>query len=456
MDELHREVSRWLLSVGVGRAAPVLVAVSGGADSVALLRVLISLGQRVGVGHVHHGLRGAEADRDLAFVRALARALGVPFHVEHVDARTADGSSPEARARSLRYPALERMRSGGGYDWVATAHSLEDQAETVLLRAVRGTGLGGLSGIRPILLDRRVIRPLLGIRRAAVRGYLETRGHAWCEDATNEDRAVPRNCLRHEVLPQLERIHPGAVERLASLADLARVATEAAHLEIVPIVEACTEAGEGGLWIDPAGLVRLPQDLRRRALAAILARLGREIQPTRGHLERMDAMLGSMPVGRSLSLPSGMTLLCDRDRLWVGPEKGPHLPHVVRQPLVPLAPIEFPERDLRLEWHAPSRMDVGGPDVLQLTEHAARALWVRSARPQDRVRVGASMRERRLKDVFAAARWSRRQRARAIVVELEGELVWVPGLAKARDPLGEGASAWQLVARPLSRDRASC
>ena len=137
MSRARFEVSRFLREQGLGRERPLLVAVSAGADSMALLEVLVALGQRSGAAHVHHGLRGEAADADQVFVREAAGALGVPFLFERVDARRANGRSPEARARELRYAALERMRRRGGFSHVVTAHTLDDQAETVLLRAIR-------------------------------------------------------------------------------------------------------------------------------------------------------------------------------------------------------------------------------------------------------------------------------------------------------------------------------
>ena len=171
---------------------------------------------------MHHGLRGAEADGDLAFVARLTRALGVPFSSARVDAAARDGRSPEARARALRYAALEQLRVRRGCAHIATAHHRDDQAETVLLRAVRGTGIAGLASIRPSLDAGRVLRPLLGLRRAELRDYLARARSRVPRGREQRDLRVPRNRLRAEVLPALESIHPGASARLAALAELAR------------------------------------------------------------------------------------------------------------------------------------------------------------------------------------------------------------------------------------------
>ncbi len=204
----------------------VLVAVSGGGDSVGLLALLMSARPRpdlvLGVAHVHHNLRGSEADRDEAAVAALAKALGLPFCKARLRGKPVRGESTEEWAREGRYAALERLRAKGSWDWVATAHSLDDQAETVLMRIARGTGIAGLSGIHP--LSGRVVRPALGLTGAHLRQAAESCGLRWLEDSSNCDHRYLRNRVRQEALPALEAALPGISARLAALARLAREA----------------------------------------------------------------------------------------------------------------------------------------------------------------------------------------------------------------------------------------
>jgi tRNA(Ile)-lysidine synthase len=316
-------VAAFLRREGVARTDPLLVAVSGGADSLALLYLLVALGQRVGAGHVHHGLRGAEADEDLEAAAAHAGSLGVPFHAVRVDAAAPDGRSPEARSRELRYAALERLCVEEGYARVATAHTLDDQAETVLLRAIRGTGTAGLAGIAPRSDERRLLRPLLEVRRQALRAYLHTRGLTWREDSSNGDPGVPRNRIRRSVLPELEAAHPGAARKLAELASVAREteswlreqAEDAARRAVVP--------GGGGLWLDGAALLGLPAPLLHRSLAHLLERAGLRESVSRIHLLRIASFLAEPEGGRQLSLPQGRLMVRSRRRFWLGPEPGP-------------------------------------------------------------------------------------------------------------------------------------
>jgi tRNA(Ile)-lysidine synthase len=452
MDPVQRAVAAFLHEQGVSRAAKLLVAVSGGADSVALLHALLGIGQRVEAAHVHHGLRGVDADADLAFVANLARALGVPFSSTCVDAARRDGRSPEARARSLRYEALEMIRAHRGCAHLATAHHQDDQAETVLLRAVRGTGLAGLAAIRASLDGGRVLRPLLGVRRAELRRYLAERGLAYRDDASNRDLSIPRNRVRAEILPALESIHPGAAARLAALARLAAQAESALVAELEPLLDAHLAYGDGGVWLDDDALSALDDARRGRAWLAIAARAGLAADLTQVHLERIDEFVARATPGLALSLPRGFALVRERARSWLGPATGPRLPDPIRLELPATGELEFPERGLRLSWHACTAPDPPAR-LLRLPASPGEALSARSSRLDDRIFTRG--RERRLKDLFASARWGRVAQARALIVERGGEIVWVPGLVRG-DRVTDGRCSHELRAVRLPSPRRSC
>jgi tRNA(Ile)-lysidine synthase len=200
----------------------VLVAVSGGADSTALFRALDRLREtlgieRIGIAHVNHGLRGAESDGDEAFVRRMAADAGVACHAAVLTEKTGASSGIEEWARRERYAFFARLRQDHGYSVVATAHTMDDQAETVLLRILRGTGIRGLSGIRPHR-DDGVVRPLLETKRATLLSWLEREGVAFRTDSSNTDRRYKRNWIRHEVLPRLVAQEPDALRLIASCA----------------------------------------------------------------------------------------------------------------------------------------------------------------------------------------------------------------------------------------------
>lgn len=221
----------------------VAAAVSGGADSVALLRLLLELRSELGivlsVVHVNHKMRGKESDEDEAFVGELARQNELELHC-----RTAPlavhKSGIEAAARKLRYDVF-RTLARDAVTKIATAHTLDDQAETVLLRAMRGAGLRGLAGIHPRLSLEEpgapvVVRPLLSFCRDDLKSYLREQSQAWREDSSNRDPAFLRNRVRQQVVPVLQNVFgPGSVENLAALAEIARAEQEhwQAHPEVV-------------------------------------------------------------------------------------------------------------------------------------------------------------------------------------------------------------------------------
>ena len=199
---------------------PVLVALSGGADSVALLHALRALGYPVQAFHLNHCLRGAESDRDEAFCRALCVRLGVELTVERVDVAAAareQGNGVEETARRMRYARLQDAAQGMK---IATAHTADDNLETVLFHLVRGTGPKGLAGIPPV--RGRIIRPMLRVERMQIEEYLASIGQDYVTDSTNADDAYTRNRIRHTVVPALREIQPSAAQAAARLGDLLR------------------------------------------------------------------------------------------------------------------------------------------------------------------------------------------------------------------------------------------
>lgn len=217
-EELPERVQRSLLrECGVEDGEPLVVGVSGGLDSVALLMLLRGSETKPGprqlvIVHVNHELRGEESEADEAFVRSLARELRLPIHVARVGGEIRNdplGGSLEMRARRARHSALARAARDHGIRGIALAHHADDQVELFLLRLLRGTGSKGLSGMAPQAPspadDRvRVVRPLLGTRRESLRRFCCARGIHWREDSTNRDLAIPRNEVRNRLLPALQ------------------------------------------------------------------------------------------------------------------------------------------------------------------------------------------------------------------------------------------------------------
>lgn len=201
----------------------VLCALSGGVDSVVLLHLLLQCGVRVEAAHVEHGIRGESSQRDCRFVQELCGKWGVPLHVIHLDvpAQAAkEGRGIEETARAMRYDFLWKTREARRLETLATAHHLNDQAETVLMHLIRGTSPVGLSGMRE--RDGALIRPLLPFSRAQIEQYAQENHLPHVEDETNADIAYTRNYIRHELIPCMEKLNPRAVEAVGRAAELAR------------------------------------------------------------------------------------------------------------------------------------------------------------------------------------------------------------------------------------------
>jgi tRNA(Ile)-lysidine synthase len=268
--------ARALAAAGApARGDGLAVAVSGGADSMALLHALRTLagprGWRLEVVTVDHGLRpGSPADA--AFVVDHAKALGIGAHrvtIATAELEAAGGAGPEGAARTARYRALAEAAVAAGCRFVATGHTLDDQAETVLLQLLRGTGPDGLGGMA--VRDGWLLRPLLGVRRAQTRACCGALDLAWREDESNQDQRLLRNAVRLRVLPLLEELRPGSTRTLARTAELAR--RERDWLD--PVVAVALD----GVRADPAAGALASEEvaLRAEALAALPLALGRRV-----------------------------------------------------------------------------------------------------------------------------------------------------------------------------------
>jgi len=272
----------------------VAAAVSGGADSLALLELLARLRERLGitlaVAHLDHRLRGAESEGDARFVEQIAARHHLPFFHQAQDVAAEarrQGANLEATARALRYSFLRELVQSGRVSKVATGHTADDQAETVLARMVRGAGTRGLAGIYP-LVDGWLVRPLLELRRAELRAWLTEQGLSWREDSSNRDLRLSRNRLRGAVLPLLEQFNPRLVEQLAATAEIARdeedywnrrVSELLEHVGVQrskgPRVQGSTEGGQASvLKLHLPRFVQLHRAEQRRLLRAALAQAG--------------------------------------------------------------------------------------------------------------------------------------------------------------------------------------
>jgi tRNA(Ile)-lysidine synthase len=443
------------------------VALSGGADSMALLCALAERSRELGLvlhaAHLHHGLRGAEADGDLEFCRDLAARLGLPFHEARVDTAAAAAADPqsgkpresiEEAARSLRYSWFQQLMSKELLHAVATAHTLDDQAETVLAKFLRGAWTQGLAGIAPELETAeagRIVRPLLAVTRAEIEAYLRSRGQPWREDSSNRHLSFARNRIRHELLPLLESWNPQLRLHLAQMASLAGDEeawwqAELARLAPQLILPGKPVRGGGraagkGLAIECARLAALPIALQRRLLRYAALHLG--ARPDFAATEAMRALALAGHAGRQLELAAGLRVeRTPRElRLSAGavpsagctpteaaPSYNFSIPGEVAAPAFGLR--------LRVELSGSSPAGSGSGDAAVL----------RSWKPGDRVRLRHSSGPRKVKEVLAHLRVTGTGRSAWPVLELAGQIVWMQGVEL--EPLAGVAITASSLAEP--------
>jgi tRNA(Ile)-lysidine synthase len=414
----------------------IAVAVSGGADSVALAHVLVELSKRgrwvlAGLIHVDHRLRGAESDGDAQFCRDLAQRLEMPIEVVRVDVAAHAArhrQSVEVAARELRYRAFDEAAARLSATVVVTGHTADDQAETVLLRLFRGAGLRGVSGVR----WRRgaYARPLLDERRHDLRAYLRDVGAPFREDSSNADRTIARNRLRHTLMPPLDAEWPGAVSALARFAELAADDEDALSHQ-ARATGARIHLGRGGVELHRGLLTAAAPALGRRlirdaveeaggrARTQDIAAIWRLAQSRRARGRLLLHRLHVELIGDRLRFappPCGRTIVADYELSVPGSVLIHETGTVVRASLITGA-----ERPAVAE----------GSAIVQL-EALNLPLTVRRRRPGDRFHPLGAPGTRKLQDVLVDRKVPARDRdAVPVVTARNGEIVWVGGLILA-------------------------
>jgi len=424
-ETLVRHVGRALSDLA-RPGAGILLAVSGGADSIGMLHLVhwhaSELGLALAVGFVDHGLREG-VDDEWALVSSAAERLDVS--ATRLDVRAAgaeQGGSLQQWARDARYRELEAAASRMGLGFVATAHTVDDQAETLLLRLARGTGIDGLGGIPPVreLGDSvRVIRPLLSVTRAEIRGFLEREGIAWAEDPSNDDRRFARVRVRKEVLPVLESIQPGIGARLGAIADEARGVSR--------FLEEYLSDGKffddirlgSGVKVDSHVFERLPSSVWLRVVRVALKRVRGDLRRVeRAHLAPVRELISTAGSGGPIALPGDAEIHVYRGALYAFPERLPGRPTGAGQP-VAAGSGKWSVRFAALGAIAEIRS--GARELVEDLE-------VRARLPGDKL-LGSGT---KLKDLLGERRVPRPYRDFVPVLALGDEIVACPSLVKCR------------------------
>jgi tRNA(Ile)-lysidine synthase len=422
--------------------ARVLVALSGGPDSVALLHVLQTLERRghlvvAAAAHFNHQLRGSEADIDELFCRDLAASLGLPIVTGRGDVRALaaqSGRSVEDAARTARYAFLSGAASSLDAAAIAVGHSLDDQAETFLLRLIRGAGPAGLAGVRP--RAGNVIRPLLEISRIELRAYAREHGLCSREDSSNADLAIPRNRVRLELLPHLQQFSPAIAGTLAREAALARTDDEFLEAAAIDQVRSVVLEEDNGVTLDAPALAALHPAIASRVARTALqaAAPGRFI----GFQHVEDVLdLTRRAEGTAVALP-GLVASRRGGRIVLGGE--PPAPFV-NSFSVPLSiPGEVEAAGWKVSADCPPDgfvhpMVARGNTVVVAAEPLRYPLAVRSRRRGDRFKpLGMGGRGRKLQDFLIDRKVARADRdALPLVVDRDDRIIWVVGQSVAED-----------------------
>lgn len=454
----------------------VCVAVSAGADSTALLRALCAVSGELGIVisalHVHHGIRAADADADAAFVAALAGQLGVSCEVVRVDTPAharLEKQSLETAARNLRYEIFRRLLREQHADAIATAHNLDDQAETVLMKLLRGAWTEGLSGIHPILREpdmqsAEIVRPLLAVRRAQIESYLSALGQTWREDVSNLDPAHTRNRLRHHLLPMLREYNPNFDRQLARMAAIAREEEIYWQNELVRILpglllpgkptrgggrSVSTNPGHASFAMEVSRLQAYPPAVCRRILRAAVQQLHRNPSPLDEpisfldfeHTEELFRLVQDAPTSTTRRLQLAHDIFAERTARELRLERSP----ASASPDGPAPQYVLP---------IPGQIDaVAYGECFVATCNGADpptfpAAIIRPWQPGDRVTLQHSSGPKKVKEVLERMHVQGRDRERWPVVLWQGNIVWMQGVV-VTPPLVEGAIPFIIKSSPL-------
>ncbi|MCM0083429.1 tRNA lysidine(34) synthetase TilS [Geomonas sp. Red32] len=413
----------------------VIVAVSGGADSVALLDILVHLeieGLTLVVAHLNHSLRGAASDGDEEFVASLASRYQLPFVTRRVDvaALARDGRlSLEDAGRAARYAFFELTANERNADAIALAHHRDDQAETVLIRLLRGSGGAGLSAMSPVRGKLR--RPLLKVSRKELENYLKLRGLTWRTDESNADTAILRNSIRHQLIPQLERYNPKVSERLAATAEILSGDEELLEQVAAAAFARLVECSPAAVRLPLGLLLREPRGLRLRLYRLALHELRGDLRRISfAHLEAVDHLASGERPSARLKLPGDCVVSRGYDSLsfsgqWRAPAGNWQL--VVSGEGRHTLPVDSALVVERIP--CPEKLDSGSRLVAFIDPEAAPFPWtVRNFRPGDRFTPLGMTGEQKVKDLFINEKIPLGERSRVPLIESAGRIIWVAGI----------------------------
>ncbi len=451
LAQLKKTVQKYKL---LGPGDTVLVAVSGGPDSVCLLAALHALSGELGIAlhiaHLDHMFRGKESADEALFVAALAKRLGLPSTIESVDVPALcreRGLSVQTGAREARYAFLSRTAEKVGASRIATGHTATDQAETVLLRLLRGAGSAGFSGIPP--MRGRFIRPLIETTREEVLEHLARSGLSFVTDPSNAKPLYTRNRIRLELMPVLKQFNPRIVETLAAEAALFKDESEALDLSVETAVQAITEKQGDGFVVQRGAFLALHPAIRRRLLRRLAEALaGGPSGLSWVQVDEALQFMSAASTGRTMRLPAALTIERAYGQFLIGPstQAGPF-----DYPLAVPGRTAVPECGIEVE-----ALLCSDPETLLDTNYYWQALFdydkmclplrVRSRRPGDRFHpAGMGGKSKKLQDLLVDAKVPRQQRDAVPLLCSGADILWVMGMRIDQQFLAQADTKQRLL-----------
>ncbi len=438
MNQSIKKVKNTISRYGMIRLGDrVVVAVSGGADSVCLLEMLHELGDELGielfVAHFDHGLRPDDDEAETRFVKSLAASLDLPFETKKVFPSIMAGAGPlEERARHARYRFFEEVKEKSSAQKIAVGHNLNDQAETVFMRLLRGSGTSGLAGIPPVR-DGNIIRPLIEITREEISAYIEQRGLKYLTDSSNFETRFLRNRIRLELLPNLKQIQPRIIELLGQTSEIMRKDDAWMEAESEKWVKRHVgTVSDNEVFVVLSSFAQLPEALRSRVIRHVLRMTGGTLRRiSMRHIEAINRLITVDNPQARIDLPNDLIVKRIYDRLVFNKGKGRVL------------------EDFSYTLEGPGMFDLEGPacsvslEEFELADlpdrHASQwtaflnadlityPVMIRNFRPGDRFIPFGMSGHKKLKDFFIDLKIPAEDRARVPILTHNDMPVWVCG-----------------------------
>ena len=426
----------------------IIVAVSGGPDSVALLHILFLLSRewdwRLVVAHVNHGFRGSESDAEAKLVEQLANKLGLPFEGVTLDLPAyirQSGMNSQAAAREKRYEFLHHVAEKHACTRIATAHHADDQMETIIMRFLRGSGSSGLAGIlaRRPFKNVELIRPILRITKHDLLTFCLNNGLHYCVDSSNQKQEYTRNRVRLELIPMLKSYNPNLLETLSRLADTTREEDAFLHAEASALLERITAWDQGRCRFSAAVVGTLHVALQRRIVKLILSYLSHDSDNIDFVAIEMvrQACLQQRTPSLQLNLSGGLRLVREYDQVSIlSAEKLDRIEFQYEWSLDGRM-LDIPEADVRMEalymYNLAEWNDFSDPNVVFFdVDRLLLPLLVRNRREGDRMQLPGLNGRKKVKDIFIDLKIppSRRERI-PLLFDAEGRLLWIPGIRQS-------------------------